>query len=278
MGCVLPVRAVRCVDGHISAPDAESMPESYRFDTVKGDWFRQDREVVMDKRIAIVTGSALGLGYELTRQLIERGWFVCGVDFNAARQQELAEAFGPDRYRALTGDISDEAFVRAAVAEAASIGHIDLLINNAGQPSFKVPTAYTAADVDKCLKGLKGMILFSVETLKADGERDLKIVNVMSTAATRGNANESVYCATKWGERGYTESLKAAYKGTSVKIVGVCPGGIDTEFYRDSHDYVSEEKQHTFMSPADCANVILFNLVNDANLTVSDILIERNYV
>ena len=33
--------------------------------------------------------------------------------------------------------------------------HIDLLINNAGQPSFKTPTAYEAADVDKCLKGLK---------------------------------------------------------------------------------------------------------------------------
>lgn len=66
------------------AAGTEAMPESYRFDTVKGDWFRQDREVVMDKRIAIVTGSALGLGYELTRQLIERGWFVCGVDFNAA--------------------------------------------------------------------------------------------------------------------------------------------------------------------------------------------------
>ena len=260
----------------MSAAGMEAMPESYRFDTVKGDWFRQDREVMMDKRIAIVTGSALGLGYELTRQLIERGWFVCGVDFNAVRQQGLAEAFGPDRYRALTGDISDEAFVRAAVAEAASIGHIDLLINNAGQPSFKVPTAYTAADVDKCLKGLKGMILFSVETLKADGERDLKIANVMSTAATRGNANESVYCATKWGEKGYTKSLQAAYKGTSVKVVAVYPGGIDTAFYRDSRDYVSEAKQHTFMQPGPLAEVILFNLINEANLTVTDIEINRN--
>ena len=230
------------------------------------------------KRIAIVTGSALGLGYELTRQLIDRGWFVAGIDFNAERQTELAGEFPRGSYRGFVGDVSDEDFVKASVADIAKIGHIDLLINNAGQPSFKVPTAYEAADVDKCLKGLKGMILFSVETLKADGERDLKIANVMSTAATRGNANESVYCATKWGERGYTESLKAAYKGTSVKIVGVYPGGIDTEFYRDSHDYVSEEKQHTFMSPADCANVILFNLANDANLTVSDILIERNYV
>ncbi|WP_055427237.1 SDR family oxidoreductase [Bifidobacterium aesculapii] len=230
------------------------------------------------KRIAIVTGSALGLGFELTRRLIDAGWFVAGVDFNAERQAELAETFGADSYQAFVGDVSDEAFVNDAIARIADLGHIDLLINNAGQPSFKTPTAYEAADVDKCLKGLKGMILWSVATLKADGEQDLKIANVMSTAATRGNANESVYCATKWGEKGYTQSLKAAYKGTSVKVVGVYPGGIDTAFYRDSHDYVSEEKQHTFMDPGQLADVILFNLVNAANLTVSDILIERNYV
>ena len=229
------------------------------------------------KKIAIVTGSALGLGYELASQLIANGWLVAGVDYNAERQAELTAQWPDDSYRAFVGDITDEAFVKESVADIATLGHIDLLINNAGQPSFKVPTAYEAADVDKCLKGLKGMILWSVETLKADGEQDLKIANVMSTAATRGNANESVYCATKWGEKGYTTSLKAAYKGTSVKVVGVYPGGIDTDFYHDSHDYVSLDKQHSFMSAAELAEVVLFNLVNDANLTVSDILIERNY-
>ena len=229
------------------------------------------------KKIAIVTGSALGLGFELARQLIDKGWFVAGIDFNAQRQAELEQMFDSGDYRAFVGDVSDEAFVKESVKRIREIGHIDLLINNAGQPSFKKPVAYEGADVDKCLKGLKGMILWSVETLKADDEQDLKIANVMSTAATRGNADESVYCATKWGEKGYTMSLKAAYKGSSVKVVGVYPGGIDTEFYRDSHDYVSEEKQKSFMSPADLAQVMLFNLVNDANLTVSDILIERNY-
>ncbi len=229
------------------------------------------------KKIAIVTGSALGLGFELARQLVDKGWFVAGIDFNAQRQAELEQMFDSGDYKAFVGDVSDETFVKESVKQIREIGHIDLLINNAGQPSFKKPVAYEGADIDKCLKGLKGMILWSVETLKADDERDLKIANVMSTAATRGNAGESVYCATKWGEKGYTMSLKAAYKGSSVKVVGVYPGGIDTEFYRDSHDYVSEEKQKSFMSPADLAQVMLFNLVNDANLTVSDILIERNY-
>ena len=228
------------------------------------------------RNIAIVTGSALGLGFELAKQLIGKGWFVAGVDFNAERQAELVEQFDIDHYRAYVGDISDETFVRETVADVAKRGHIDLLINNAGQPSFKVPTAYEAADVDKCLKGLKGMVLFSVETLKATGERDVKIAQIMSTAATRGNANESVYCAAKWGEKGYTKSLQAAYKGTSVKIVAVYPGGIDTAFYRDSRDYVSEAKQSTFMRADQLAEVILFNLVNDANLTVTDIEINRN--
>lgn len=160
------------------------------------------------KKIAIVTGSALGLGYELASQLIANGWLVAGVDFNAERQAELTAQWPDDSYRAYVGDITDEAFVKESVADIATLGHIDLLINNAGQPSFKVPTAYEAADVDKCLKGLKGMILWTVETLKACGEQNVKIAQIMSTAATRGNANESVYCATKWGEKGYTKSLR----------------------------------------------------------------------
>ena len=98
----------------------------------------------------------------------------------------------------------------------------------------------------------------------------------MSSAALRGNKQESVYCATKWGEKGYTESLKACYKGTSVKVIGVYPGGINTNFYKDSRDYVSEEKQNSFMSPKDVAKTILDNTLNETNLTVADLIIERN--
>ena len=119
------------------------------------------------------------------------------------------------------------------------------------------------------------MILLTGNVLKIK-EENIKIVNVMSSAALRGNKSESVYCATKWGEKGYTESLKVAYKGTSVKIIGVYPGGINTNFYKSSRDYVSLEKQHTFMNPDDVAEVIVSNVFNNINLTVSDIIIERN--
>lgn len=139
-----------------------------------------------------------------------------------------------------------------------------------------MPTQYEKEDIDKCFKGLQGMILFSTETLKAKEEKDLKIVNIMSSAALRGNKQESVYCATKWGERGYTESLKACYKGTNVKVIGVYPGGINTDFYKNSRDYVSKDKQDTFMKPSDVAKTIIDNVTNDTNLTIADIIIERN--
>ena len=179
-------------------------------------------------------------------------------------------------YEGFIGDISDSRFVKEVINKISNLGNIRILINNAGEPSFKLPTKYEKEDIDKCFKGLQGMILFSTETLKVKEEKDLKIVNIMSSAALRGNKQEAVYCATKWGERGYTESLKVAYKGTSVKVIGVYPGGINTEFYKNSRDYVSVEKSNSFMKPEDVAKTIINNVITDTNLTVADIIIERN--
>lgn len=229
----------------------------------------------MSKEIVIITGGASGLGLELVKQFVEKNYFVCNIDRDIKKMQVLNNTY-KDNYKGFIGDISNSAFVKNVINEISHLGNITILINNAGEPSFKLPTKYEKEDIDKCFKGLQGMILFSTETLKAKEEKDLKIVNIMSSAALRGNKQEAVYCATKWGERGYTESLKVAYKGTRVKIIGVYPGGINTKFYKNSRDYVSEEKQSTFMKPYDVAKTIIDNVTNETNLTVADIIIERN--
>ncbi len=225
--------------------------------------------------IIIITGGASGLGFELIKQSLEKGLIVCNIDKNTEKMSKLANDF-KENYKGFCGDISDEKFITNAINEIKNMGNIKVLINNAGETSFKIPTEYTKEDIEKCFKGLQGMIIVSTQVLKAKEEKDVKIVNIMSSAALRGNKQESVYCATKWGERGYTESLKVAYKGTSVKIIGVYPGGINTNFYKDSRDYVSEEKQNTFMDPTEVANTIMENIFSTNNLTVADIIIERN--
>lgn len=221
------------------------------------------------KDIIIITGGSNGLGKAIAEYSLKNNLIVYNLD---KENLELND----ENYKCFIGDISDEEFVNISIDKISKEGNIKYLINNAGEPSFKMPPEYTKKDIEKCFKGLQGMILCTSSVLKIKNEKDIKIVNIMSSAALRGNKQESVYCATKWGERGYTESLKVAYKGTSVKIVGVYPGGINTNFYKDSRDYVSIEKQNSFMNPDDVAKIICDNIFSDLNLNVADIIIERN--
>ena len=225
-------------------------------------------------KIMIITGGTSGLGKELLKEAINRGFFVC----NLARNKEKMDALEVEymqNYKGFIGDVTDAEFVRSSINEIGKLGDIYCLINCAEKGCFKKATEYEKEDIDNSLMGLKGMILCTTEVLKTTNEKDVKIVNIMSTAALKGNKNETVYCSAKWGERGYTEALNTEYKGTSVKVIGVYPGGMNTNFWNNSRDYVSEEKANTFMNPIDVAKVILDNIAHES-LKVSDVTIERN--
>ena len=224
-------------------------------------------------KIMIITGATSGLGKEILKEAINRGYFVCNLARNKEKMADLENEY-KENYKGFVGDVTDAEFVKSSIKEISQLGDIYCLINCAEKACFKKATDYVAEDIDMSLMGLKGMILCSTEVLKVK-EENLKIINIMSTAALKGNKNETVYCSAKWGQRGYTEALKAEYKGTSVKVIGVYPGGMNTGFWDESRDYVSEEKAKSFMNPNDVANVILDNIAYE-NLKVSDIIIERN--
>ena len=72
-----------------------------------------------------------------------------------------------DNYKGFCGDISDEEFITNTINEIKNMGNIKILINNAGEPSFKIPTEYTKEDIDKCFKGLQGMIIVYTQGIKS---------------------------------------------------------------------------------------------------------------
>lgn len=226
------------------------------------------------RSIVIVSGGANGLGLELVRILHKKGYFVCNIDKDKSALKNAEKEF-VENYKSYLGDVSDEGFILTTIKEINKLGNIVALFNNAGSPVFKMPKDYTAKDVDLCFEGLKGMIYLSTNVLKFMEITGGKIINIMSSAALRGNKQESVYCATKWAERGYTESLKACYNGSKVQIYGVYPGGINTNFYKNSRDYISIEKQQTFMPAKDLAKIIYDNIFTNKKLVVEDLIINR---
>ena len=91
------------------------------------------------------------------------------------------------------------------------------------------------------------------------------ILNVLSSAAFAAKPNESVYCAAKWGARGYTDVLKAEARGTRARVISVAPGGMQTPFW--------EHEREGFMDPGAVAKVIVAAL--DAPVNVTHIAIDR---
>src|SRR5690606_15399110 len=95
---------------------------------------------------------------------------------------------------------------------------------------------YTEADIDLMLAvNLKGTILGSQAALRAmTPHRRGHIVNIISTASLRGIPTETVYCAAKWGARGFTQGLREEAAAVGVRVSALLPGGVDTAFWDDA--------------------------------------------
>lgn len=217
----------------------------------------------MNKNVMLVTGGSAGLGLELVRLGLEQGYFVCNLGRNPEKMAALDAEFAGKDYKGFVGDASDEDFVKCVVEEASDIGKITHLFNNAQKSCFKAPTEFSVEDIEESFDGLRAMLYCTKHVLQSTNETGTHIVNIMSTAALKGKKQESLYCAVKWGARGYTEALKATYANTSVKITAVFPGGMNTGFWNESRDYISAEKSETFMAPKDVAQQILAHVLSD---------------
>ena len=217
----------------------------------------------MNQKVMIVTGGSAGLGLALVKAGLAAGYFVCNLGRNPEKMSALDKEFTGKDYRGFVGDAADEDFVAGAVAEAAKIGPIAFLFNNAQKSVFKASTEFTSADIEESFDGVRAILHCTKQVLLATGEADTHIVNIMSTAALKGKKQESLYCAVKWGARGYTEALKATYADTSVKVSAIFPGGMNTGFWNDARDYISAEKSNTFMDPADVAAQIMDHVLSE---------------
>ena len=150
----------------------------------------------------------------------------------------------------------------------------EYLFNNAGKGHFESALTATSDVIDDILEAsLKGLILLTSEILKITPEKEeLTIVNIMSTSALLGRDQETIYCAAKWGARGYTEALRTELKGKKRNIIAVYPGGMKTDFYKAA----GVKRDLTgFMDPHEVAEKIVNAVLNADKLVVTDITISR---
>lgn len=192
----------------------------------------------------------------------------------ATAQAKLTSTYGKMVQYAV-GDISQEESVKKIFQLLLDQDyHIQYLFNCAGAGRFGPADENTRKKIDEAFSAsLIGLILMSSNAMRYMKESGGYIVNIMSTAALKGNSNESVYCAAKWGAKGFTEAIKSATKGTKVKVVGVYPGGMNTGFW--NADCGMTPDTNKFMHPEEVAETIVQAILERTSMYVSDITIER---
>lgn len=229
----------------------------------------------MDKKITIITGGNSGLGFELSK-LFSQIENVCIVGRDEKKLYDAAQTISKhtkNKVISFSADVSKEEQVKE-LFESLNEYKITRVINCAGAGKFGEPDEITEQMVDSLINSnLKSVIFMSANAIKAMKDNGGTIATILSTAALRGNPKESIYCAVKWGARGYCEALKANFKGSNIKIVTVCPGGINTPFWKD--DCGLSPNVDKFMNPTELATVIYNALLEKKTLFCPDMVIEK---
>ena len=134
-------------------------------------------------------------------------------------------------------DVSKQYDVKSLVdVSVKRFGGIDILVNNAGIVYFKSIMDTTEEEWNKTIDtNLKGTFLFTKEVLPymIENKSGGIIINVSSGAGKSGFPNLSAYCASKFGVIGLTESVAKEVIGDNVKVMAICPGGVDTKMMKD---------------------------------------------
>ncbi|SEQ48474.1 SDR family NAD(P)-dependent oxidoreductase [Piscibacillus halophilus] len=188
---------------------------------------------------ALITGAGSGLGKALAIQYSNQGY---GIILIGRRQEKLEETKSIIQQSGGTAEtyVCDITSWDQLEALANQINQVDVLINNAGIGYFGSFEELEKEQIDTMLNvNVAGPIYTTKHLMPHIQKRNGRILNIISTAGLRGKVHESGYCASKFAQRGFTESLQKEYEEQNVHITAVYMGGMNTPFWEDSN-YISD--------------------------------------
>ncbi|MBN1431644.1 MAG: SDR family oxidoreductase [Methanomicrobiaceae archaeon] len=181
----------------------------------------------MDRsKTLVITGGNKGMGKEIARYFHKKGY---NVFIGARTDNGVAEELGEGTFFVMTDVTKEEDLERLAATAAEKTGKIDVFINCAGFSRWSAVQDVSEEFWDKMINtNLKGTFFGCKVASEYLGEGG-SIINLSSIAGKRGSANNSVYCASKFGVSGITQALAKELGIRGIRVNAVCPVYITTE-------------------------------------------------
>jgi NAD(P)-dependent dehydrogenase (short-subunit alcohol dehydrogenase family) len=211
--------------------------------------------MTLEGKTAVITGASRGIGAALAQQLDARG-------VNLGLASRSGDDLGLDRTVAQPCDVRDlEALERLCQATADAFGGIDIVVANAGVGAYGAFLDLSREHLDEMIDvNLKGTLYAIRAALPHMAGREGDVITLASEAGRRGLPNEAVYCASKFGQVGFTRALDHELCEHGIRCTNVCPGGVATDFALEAGRGRTPDVLPGMMTADDVAEVCVFVL------------------
>lgn len=233
----------------------------------------------LKNKIAVVTGASDGIGKQIAITLAKQGTNLALIGRNKKRLKDVEKIIKDInsnlKVESFSCDLKDGKQIQKTIKQIIKdFKKINILINVAGiwQKINRVDKISEKTISDVIEINLTGLIkLTNLLVPKLLKQKESAIINIASKSGVTAQAGQSVYSASKWGVRGFTEVLKADLKDNNIRIAGVYQSGTDTKMFKKVGEIVPNDK---FTNPTDLANVICYMLSLPEKIWIHDIFIE----
>ena len=193
--------------------------------------------VEFEKKVALVTGGARGIGLSIAEALVREGAsvFICGRNPATLKLAlgQLHVVQGESNAAGAVADVRRYEECCSVVQQAATrFGRLDILVNNAGVGIFKRVDQLTVEEWDATIQTNLSSVFYccreAVPVMRQNGGGH--IFNISSLLAIHGIAGGSAYCASKFGVNGLAEAMMKDVRYDGVRVSTVMPGSVATDF------------------------------------------------
>ncbi|MEO0184945.1 MAG: 3-oxoacyl-[acyl-carrier-protein] reductase [candidate division WOR-3 bacterium] len=235
--------------------------------------------MVLNGKIAFITGGASGIGAAIVRKFAENGATVIIGDVDQDLGRTTVQQIGEKAYFYHI-DIANEQSVNGTVENiVSSFAKIDILVNNAGITNDKLLLRMSKEDWDRVISiNLTGTFLVTRAVVKhMMKQRSGTIINIASVIGLIGNAGQANYAASKAGIIGFTKSCAKEFASRNIKVNAIAPGFIETRMT----EKLPEEVRQTYFKliplgrfgrPEDVANLALFLCSDQADYITGQVI------
>lgn len=230
--------------------------------------------MIKNKRV-LITGGSEGLGKAIARKCLDLGASVTILARNEQKLTAAAKEIGCDY---ITCDITD---LQSCIEAFDKVSDIDILINNAGVWSDDKSESKDIGIIQKTIDiNLTGAIYLTELFLPKFKQRGSGTFFFTNSSAGWKFGNDPVarsYSASKWGLRGYAESLETYLKSTSIKVISLYPGGMETDMFEKSGwEKLSAHNQSWQADVEKIADAAVFALNTPDDINIGTIRVRRN--